>query len=237
MTWSNRLNTPRLRSPEGVCEQLGWRRFLRGHGIQFVGSLADSLFPMDMMHDTLFHPTEAGATLRTRRFLQSFCVETRLCANGWQARLRAIEAEVAISWPNLAIADLGGLEVTPAYGSWLVGASFRDGTPDVADLRLRNDARDFITRFVFGPRRGPFPDLPRRIEIFAVDGEPGTLRPVASVARDEFARLGWEYAIPVRSDARHLVIRIHGSGRVDQKSHRSQAWLFDPKLMRRDLGP
>jgi hypothetical protein len=99
LTWPNRMNTPLLRSREQICEQTGVRNFLTQSGFQFVGSLADSLLPMDMMHDTLFHPTEAGAALRTKRFLASFCAETRVCADGWRARLVAIDAEIRIPPP------------------------------------------------------------------------------------------------------------------------------------------
>jgi hypothetical protein len=99
LTWPNRLNTPLLRSREQICEQTGTRDFLARRGFQFVGSLADSLLPMDMMHDTLFHPTEAGAVVRTRRFLASFCAETPICASGWQVRLAQLDAQTPIPPP------------------------------------------------------------------------------------------------------------------------------------------
>jgi hypothetical protein len=100
LTWPNRMNTPQLRSREQVCEQIGTRKFLTQRGLQFVGSLADSLLPMEMMHDTLFHPTEAGAALRTKRFLASFCKEAPLCASEWQVRLDDIDAEAPIPRPS-----------------------------------------------------------------------------------------------------------------------------------------
>jgi hypothetical protein len=93
LTWPNRMNTPQLRSHEQICEQMGIRNFFRQRGFQFVGSLADSLLPMEMTHDTLFHPTEAGAAIRTKRFLASFCTETPICATGWQIRLSGIDTQ------------------------------------------------------------------------------------------------------------------------------------------------
>jgi hypothetical protein len=101
LTWPNRMNTPQLRSREQVCEQMGVRTFLTQHGFQFVGSLSDSLLPMDMMHDTLFHPTEVGAALRTSRFLNSLCTETPICASGWQVRLSSIDSQIQIPAPTV----------------------------------------------------------------------------------------------------------------------------------------
>lgn len=53
------------------------------HGVPMIGAPEDATLPVGLMYDTVYHPTDEGAALRTSRFLAALCrAEAALCRTG-----------------------------------------------------------------------------------------------------------------------------------------------------------
>ncbi len=79
MTWPNQMNRPEVREPQYICRLFAARDRLISSGVAWVGDYEDSLLPMSLMFDTLYHPTGVGADARTARLVDALCSETTLC--------------------------------------------------------------------------------------------------------------------------------------------------------------
>jgi hypothetical protein len=79
MTWPNQMNRPEVRQSAYICRLFAARNRLTSSGIKWIGDYEDSLLPMSLMFDTLYHPTGVGADVRTARLVDALCSETTLC--------------------------------------------------------------------------------------------------------------------------------------------------------------
>lgn len=78
-TWPNQLERP-IGDP--LRMEMEERRFvdkLSEQGLRMIGTRRAAILPVDLMYDTLDHPSVEGAELRTRRFIDALCRETDLC--------------------------------------------------------------------------------------------------------------------------------------------------------------
>jgi len=65
------------------------RALYRELGVTLIGTPQQATLPLELMRDSVYHPTVRGAELRTERFVKELCAETSLCGEGGTARASA----------------------------------------------------------------------------------------------------------------------------------------------------
>jgi hypothetical protein len=88
-TWPNILADKCEAEAPFKATEADIRALYRELGVSVIGTPQQATLPVELLRDSVYHPTVRGAAIRTARFVKELCAETKLCAEGGTARAPA----------------------------------------------------------------------------------------------------------------------------------------------------